>query len=42
VLPAAPSAYWGDAKLWDTRANNHNAMFDKKGRVCNCSPHATV
>jgi hypothetical protein len=27
------SAYWGDEKLWDTRANNHNAMFDDKGRV---------
>jgi hypothetical protein len=27
------SAYWGDKKLWDTRANNHNAMFDDKGRV---------
>jgi hypothetical protein len=33
VLPAAPSAYWGDAKLWDTRANNHNSMFGKDGRV---------
>ena len=20
-------------RLWDTRANNHNSMFDKKGRV---------
>ena len=29
----APSAYWGEEKLWDTRANNHNAMFDKSGRV---------
>jgi hypothetical protein len=29
----APSPYWGDEKLWDTRANNHNAMFDKKGRI---------
>ena len=27
-----PRAYWGEEKLWDTRANNHNAMFDKKGR----------
>src|SRR5215475_7209681 len=33
VKPLQPSAYWGDEKLWDTRANNHNAMFDKKGRV---------
>jgi len=29
----APSPYWGDEKIWDTKANNHNAMFDKKGRV---------
>jgi hypothetical protein len=33
VKPAEPSAYWGDAQLWDTRANNHNSMFDSKGRV---------
>jgi hypothetical protein len=33
VKPTAPSAYWGDQILWDTRANNHNAMFDGKGRV---------
>jgi hypothetical protein len=33
VQPMGPSAYWGEEKLWDTRANNHNAMFDKKGRV---------
>jgi len=33
VRPLAPSAYWGEDKLWDTRANNHNAMFDKQGRV---------
>ena len=33
IKPLQPSAYWGDEKLWDTRANNHNAMFDKKGRV---------
>jgi hypothetical protein len=31
--PLQPSAYWGDEKLWDSRANNHNAMFDRKGRV---------
>jgi hypothetical protein len=29
----ATSAYWGDEKIWDTRANNHNGMFDKKGRL---------
>jgi hypothetical protein len=28
-----PSPYWGNEKLWDTKANNHNAMFDRKGRV---------
>jgi hypothetical protein len=33
VKPMQPSAYWDDEKLWDTRANNHNAMFDKQGRV---------
>jgi hypothetical protein len=33
VKPLHASAYWGDEKLWDTRANNHNAMFDDKGRV---------
>ena len=33
VQPLQPSAYWGDKQLWDTRANNHNSMFDDKGRV---------
>ncbi len=33
VAPAAPSAYWDDAVLWDTRANNHNSMFDDRGRL---------
>lgn len=28
-----PSAYWGSEKLWDTRANNHNSMFDQQGRL---------
>ncbi len=31
--PLQPSPYWGDAKNWDTKANNHNAMFDRQGRV---------
>src|SRR5690242_2088274 len=31
--PLQPSAYWGDEKLWDSRANNHNAMLDRQGRV---------
>ena len=29
----SPSAYWGDEKIWSNRSNNHNSMFDKKGRV---------
>ena len=33
LQPMQPSAYWGDEKIWSTKANNHNAMFDKKGRV---------
>jgi hypothetical protein len=33
IKPLQSSAYWGDQKLWDTRANNHNAMIDKQGRV---------
>jgi hypothetical protein len=33
LRPMQPSPYWGEEKIWDTRANNHNAMFDKKGRV---------
>jgi hypothetical protein len=33
VKPAAESPYWGNEVLWDTRANNHNAMFDKQGRI---------
>ncbi|MSP41261.1 MAG: carboxypeptidase regulatory-like domain-containing protein [Deltaproteobacteria bacterium] len=31
--PMQPSPYWGAEKLWDTKSNNHNAMFDRKGRV---------
>ena len=37
VQPTAPSPYWGDRQLWDTRANNHNAMFDEKGRIWNAA-----
>jgi hypothetical protein len=33
VKVTAPSPYWGDRSIWDTRANQHNAMFDGKGRV---------
>src|SRR5436305_4901636 len=28
-----PSAYWGEEDIWDSKANNHNSMFDRKGRI---------
>ena len=28
-----PSAYWGEENIWDSKANNHNSMFDRKGRI---------
>jgi hypothetical protein len=28
-----PSAYWGKEDIWDSKANNHNSMFDRKGRL---------
>ncbi len=28
-----PSPYYGREKLWDTRVNNHNSMFDQDGRL---------
>ncbi len=28
-----PSPYWGDETIWDSKANNHNSMLDKQGRV---------
>ena len=31
--PLQPSPYWGEEKIWNTKVNNHNGMFDKKGRV---------
>ena len=33
VEPVMPSAYWGDRKIWSNHFNNHNAMFDKEGRL---------
>ena len=33
VCDEGPSAYWGDRKRWDTRANNHNSMFRRKRSV---------
>ena len=31
--PMQPSPYWGEEKLWDSKANNHNSMFDRQGRL---------
>ena len=28
-----PSPYWGNERIWETRANNHNSMFGRDGRV---------
>ena len=33
MKPMQPSAYWGDEKIWSQQSNNHNGMFDRKGRV---------
>jgi hypothetical protein len=33
LKPIAASAYWGDEKIWTQRVNNHNQMFDEKGRL---------
>jgi hypothetical protein len=31
--PLAASAYWGMEQVWDTKFDNHNDMFDGKGRL---------
>jgi hypothetical protein len=31
--PLQPSPYWGTERIWETRANNHNAMFGRDGRL---------
>src|SRR5262245_22675189 len=31
--PLAPSPYWGDEPIWDSKTSMHNPMFDEKGRV---------
>ena len=31
--PLQPSAYWGEERIWSTRVNIHNPMFDRHGRV---------
>jgi hypothetical protein len=28
-----PSPYWGNEQIWTSKANNHNGMIDRKGRV---------
>jgi streptogramin lyase len=33
VHALGPSAYWGMEDIWDSKANNHNSMLDRKGRV---------
>ncbi|OFZ87014.1 MAG: hypothetical protein A2V78_09325 [Betaproteobacteria bacterium RBG_16_64_18] len=33
IKPLQPSAFWGDEQIFDTRANNHNSMYDKQGRL---------
>jgi hypothetical protein len=33
LKPLAPSPYWGSEQIWDTHINNHNSMFDEKGRL---------
>jgi hypothetical protein len=33
LKPLAPSAYWGNEQIWDNHINNHNSMFDGKGRL---------
>ena len=29
----APSPYWGDERIWDSKTSVHNPMLDEKGRV---------
>ena len=31
--PMQPSPYWGNEPIWTSKANNHNGMIDRKGRV---------
>ncbi len=33
TAPAQPSAYWGNERIWDSKANVHNPMLDDKGLV---------
>ncbi len=31
--PLAASAYWGMEQIWNTKFDNHNDMFDSRGRI---------
>src|ERR1043166_6321268 len=31
--PMQASPYWGEEQVWTSKANNHNGMIDRKGRV---------
>ena len=31
--PLSPSPYWGAEPIWDSQSNQHNPMYDEKGRV---------
>jgi hypothetical protein len=31
--PMAPSPYWGEKPIWDSRTSTHNPMMDERGRV---------
>jgi hypothetical protein len=33
TAPMAPSAYWGEKPIWDSRTSLHNPMMDERGRV---------
>ena len=33
TLPAAPSAYWGEEAIWQSKANAHSFSMDSQGRV---------
>jgi hypothetical protein len=31
--PLSPSPYWGAEAIWDSQSNQHNPMYDGKGRI---------
>ncbi len=33
TAPMAPSPYWGEKPIWDSRTSLHNPMMDERGRV---------